>query len=112
LDAAKLLIERAARVTDQGTISPVLVARNARDASLAAALVLGAVDRLFRMSGSQVHFQQSHLQRFWRDIQTLTTHIALRPDLSFSTYTRSVWAARVNSCPVAHAAPAHEPVNG
>jgi alkylation response protein AidB-like acyl-CoA dehydrogenase len=96
LDAAQLLIERACRITDQGKMSGVLVSRNARDGSMAAELVLAAVNRLFRLGGSNNHFDKDTLQRLWRDVQTLTSHIGLRPDFNFSQYARSTWAQRFN----------------
>ena len=70
---------------------PALTARNARDASLAAEMVLTAVSRLFKRGGSETHFEHSVLQRVWRDIQTLTSHIALRTDTNFEHYVRSAW---------------------
>lgn len=97
LDAAQLLIERACLVTEKGTLAQALVARNARDGSMAAELVLAVVNRLFRLGGSNMHFEQNQLQRPWRDVQTLTSHIALRPDFNFMQYTRSNWPT--SACP-------------
>ncbi|MFZ6746194.1 acyl-CoA dehydrogenase family protein [Undibacterium sp. JH2W] len=111
LDAAQLLIERACQTTDIGAQPMALVARNGRDASLSADLVLSAVNRLFRLGGSNTHFAHNTLQRLWRDVQTLTSHIALRPDFNFAQYTRSNWPARDTDSmvPVANIAPAPLP---
>lgn len=89
IDAAYLLVERGCETADRGGLPPALAARNARDASLAAEMVLTAVSRLFKHGGSQMHFEHSALQRVWRDIQTLTSHVALRPDINFGQYVRS-----------------------
>ncbi|WP_162878077.1 hypothetical protein [Trinickia diaoshuihuensis] len=91
IDAARLLVERGCRTADRGGLPPALTARNARDASLAADMVLTAVSRLFKCGGSQTHFEHNALQRVWRDIQTLSSHIALRPDMNFEHYVRSAW---------------------
>lgn len=91
IDAARLLVERGCEIADRGGLPPALASRNARDASLAAEMVLTAVSRLFKCGGSQMHFEHSALQRVWRDIQTLTSHVALRPDMNFEQYVRSAW---------------------
>jgi alkylation response protein AidB-like acyl-CoA dehydrogenase len=91
IDAAGLLVERGCEIADRGGLPPALASRNARDASLAAEMLLTAVSRLFKYGGSQMHFEHSALQRVWRDIQTLTSHVALRPDMNFEQYVRSAW---------------------
>ncbi|WP_175772516.1 hydrolase [Paraburkholderia phenazinium] len=94
LDAAQLLIERGCQTIDLGALPAALVARNARDASLAAELVLTAINRLFRLGGSNTHFSHNALQQRWRDVQTLTSHVGLRPEFNFAQYTRTVWSTR------------------
>ena len=91
LDAARLLVERACEIADAGGLPPALTARNARDASVAADIVLGAVRRIAEPDGSQTPVEHGPLQRVWRDIQTLSSHIALRPDMNFEQYVRSAW---------------------
>lgn len=102
LDTAQMLIERACVVSDHGALPSVLVARNRRDASLAADLVLTSINRLFRLGGSSTRFEDNPLQRLWRDVHTLTSHIALRPDLNFAQYTKSVWSERLAARPASH----------
>jgi two-component flavin-dependent monooxygenase len=93
LDIVQLMLEHAGRSADKVPLSMQQVARNARDASMAAGLVLSAVERLFRVSGSRVHSDREPLQRLWRDVQTATSHAALRTDRNYALYTRSVWSA-------------------
>jgi alkylation response protein AidB-like acyl-CoA dehydrogenase len=94
LDAANLLLERACRASDTGLLSMIDTGRNGRDASLAIEYILTAIGRIFRLSGSQAHFDQSAALRHWRDVQTLSSHVALRQDLNFSQYTKGVWQSQ------------------
>ncbi|MGN5376722.1 hydrolase [Streptomyces lasalocidi] len=78
-DAAGLLLDRVAQVVDT---APVVtrsdVARNQRDCAFAAELLVRAVDRLMRASGTGGHSTGSVLQRLWRDIHTAGSHAALQ----------------------------------
>ncbi|POM22835.1 Flavin-dependent monooxygenase, oxygenase subunit HsaA [Actinomadura rubteroloni] len=90
LDAARLLIARTTRALDAGETTAVDAARNARDASFAADLVLTAVDRLFRSRGAAVHTEGDPLQRLWRDVRTATSHAALHPARNYALYAHAV----------------------
>lgn len=94
LDAASLLLERACRASDTGLLSVIDTGRNGRDSSLAIEYILTAIGRIFRLSGSQAHFDQSPALRHWRDVQTLASHVALRQDLNFSQYTKGLWQSQ------------------
>ncbi|MEV0083405.1 acyl-CoA dehydrogenase family protein [Saccharopolyspora sp. NPDC050642] len=79
IDAAQLLLERVAAVADLGPeITPAETARNQRDCAFVADLLVGAVDRLFRASGTGGHSVHSPLQRFWRDIHSAAGHVVLQ----------------------------------
>ena len=91
IDAAELLLQRALDVADSGQFSPLLAARNARDASHSAGILTGAVDRLFRAAGAPAQQSGAVLQRVWRDIHCATTHAALRPDRAAQHHARAVW---------------------
>jgi two-component flavin-dependent monooxygenase/oxygenase LndZ5 len=76
IDAAHLLIERASEVADQGAaVTPLEVARNARDCSLAVELLVTAVNRVFGAAGTSGHSVTSPLQRYWRDVNAASTHV-------------------------------------
>ncbi|MBZ6295933.1 acyl-CoA dehydrogenase family protein [Streptomyces olivaceus] len=79
IDAARLLLERVARVADKGTgITPVETARSQRDCALSADLLVGAVNRLFRASGTAGHSDEQPLQRIWRDVNSAAGHVVLQ----------------------------------
>ena len=94
LEACGLLLHNSCQAIDQGELPPLQIGRCARDASFAAQLLLDAVNRIFRLSGAQAHFSSNRVQKSWRDVQTLTSHIALRPDFNFIGYTRHALANR------------------
>ena len=94
LKACDLLLHNSCQAIDQGKLPPLQIGRCARDAAFAAQLLLDAVNRIFRLSGAQAHYSSNLIQKSWRDVQTLTSHIALRPDFNFISYTRHVLANR------------------
>ncbi|SCD48350.1 two-component flavin-dependent monooxygenase [Streptomyces sp. TverLS-915] len=91
-DAAELLVLRAAAAAD-GTVSlpePAAAVRGKRDTALAAELVVGAVQRLVRASGTSGQSPHDPVQRFWRDVQTGASHVALSPEAAGAAY--GAWA--------------------
>lgn len=78
-DAARLLLDRAARLVDEGvTADPLETARNLRDCALAADLAVTAVDRIFRQAGTRGQSTSGVMQRLWRDVNVISTHVALQ----------------------------------
>jgi two-component flavin-dependent monooxygenase/oxygenase LndZ5 len=81
-DAARLLIDRAAGLADgggaDGPLSRLEAARNLRDCSLATDLAVTAVDRLFRQAGTRGQATSGPMQRLWRDVTAISTHVALQ----------------------------------
>ncbi|GLZ00716.1 acyl-CoA dehydrogenase family protein [Actinoplanes sp. NBRC 103695] len=87
IDAARLLLERAADVCDRGAaVTPDDVARNTRDISLAAEILTAAVNRLAAAAGTSGLSQGQPMQRFWRDANTIASHIALRFEMAALGY--------------------------
>lgn len=86
IDAAELLLHRVAQVADQEEATPALVARGLRDTALAASYLVEAVDRLVVAAGTAGQDPDRPLQRFWRDIRTASTHVALRFDKASASY--------------------------
>ncbi|WUH94328.1 hydrolase [Streptomyces sp. NBC_00433] len=79
VDAARLLLGRAARLADEGVAtSPLDTTRNLRDCALAVDLSVAAVDRLFRQSGTRGQSLSGSMQRLWRDVTAISTHVALQ----------------------------------
>lgn len=89
IDAAELLLRRATQVTDTPeAYSADLLARSIRDYTRISELMIGAIDTLLAMSGT-AGFASSHpLQRAWRDIHFMSTHISLNVEINFSHYGR------------------------
>jgi 3-hydroxy-9,10-secoandrosta-1,3,5(10)-triene-9,17-dione monooxygenase len=81
LDAAEFLMRRNLDIVRGG--GPIDVGTRARCASGSAEavrMVCDAVDILFALSGSRGMFDDSTIQRAWRDVHTIATHFALNPD--------------------------------
>ena len=78
IDAARLLIERNAATADGADCTPALLARNERDAALAAELLVDAVGGLVRAAGTNGLSQAHPLERHWRDVVAAASHVALR----------------------------------
>jgi alkylation response protein AidB-like acyl-CoA dehydrogenase len=92
VDAAELLILRTAAVAD-GTQCPPkgeAAVRGARDLALAVELLVSAVDRVFRASGTSGQSSSDPVQRFWRDVNSAASHVALSFETTGAAY--GAWA--------------------
>ncbi|GHE70911.1 hydrolase [Streptomyces longispororuber] len=78
IDAAHLLLERAAAAADSGTPSQRELARAPRDFAYAAELLGSAVDRLFRAGGARAQHTGGPVQRAWRDVNCAAGHAVLQ----------------------------------
>lgn len=78
VDAAGLLMERAARTADAPRAGPHEIARNQADCAFAVERLVDAVEAVYRRVGSSAQLADRPLQRAWRDIHTLASHVALR----------------------------------
>jgi len=92
IEAAGLLLTRAARRADSGPADAAAVAANMRDAAFAADSLVEAVERLLRTGGAATRGRGGVLQRAWRDVHTLAAHGALRWEVAEAAYARSVQA--------------------
>ncbi|WP_199442833.1 acyl-CoA dehydrogenase family protein [Umezawaea beigongshangensis] len=86
IDAAQLLLERAAGVADRGVVPPALVARNTRDCAVAVDLLVTAVNRLFRAAGTSGQSSTNSIQRFWRDVNAASSHVVLQFEPAAAAY--------------------------
>jgi two-component flavin-dependent monooxygenase len=92
VDAAELLILRTAAVAD-GTECPPegeAAVRGARDLALAVELLVSAVDRVFRAGGTSGQSSSDPVQRFWRDVNSAASHVALSFETTGAAY--GAWA--------------------
>jgi alkylation response protein AidB-like acyl-CoA dehydrogenase len=79
IDAAELLLMRASCIADRGKeVTPAETVRNLRDGAYAVEVLATAVDRLFRAAGTTGQSAANPMQRFWRDVNAMATHVALQ----------------------------------
>ncbi|MET9845385.1 acyl-CoA dehydrogenase family protein [Streptomyces ossamyceticus] len=86
VDAAQLLLERAARVADAPAATPLEQVRNPADCAHAVDQLVDVVGQLFRAVGSTGQLAAHPLQRIWRDVHCLASHVALRFDTAGGAY--------------------------
>ncbi|MCD7439417.1 hydrolase [Streptomyces lincolnensis] len=77
-DAARLLLTRAAADADESRPDGARTTRAQRDHALAVDLLVTAVDRLLRTSGTRAQSESDPLQRYWRDVHAAAGHAVLR----------------------------------
>lgn len=90
LDMAQLLLLRAAAIADDGGLDPATAARSSRDCSVAAGTLLDTANRLFGLSGSSAHAENSPVGRAWRDAHAGASHLALRFGTAAANYAEQV----------------------
>ena len=78
IDVSRHLVEQNAHVLDAAVFSPALMARNERNVTFAAELCADAVNDLIRATGTSGLSESAPIQRFWRDVIGMTSHVALR----------------------------------
>lgn len=89
LDAAQLLLDRATAVADLGAaVTPLDTARNLRDCSFAADLLVSTVNRVVRAAGTTGQTSAGPIQRFWRDVTSISTHMAIQFEPAARSYAR------------------------
>ncbi|MFH8937568.1 acyl-CoA dehydrogenase family protein [Streptomyces griseosporeus] len=94
IDAAALLLARVADTADRGLLREDGVAvRSHRDSTLAVELLVGAVDRLFRVTGTRGQATSHAMQRIWRDVHGAGSHAALQFEPAALAYTQRLVAA-------------------
>ncbi|UUU30204.1 acyl-CoA dehydrogenase family protein [Streptomyces sp. CA-210063] len=77
-DGAGLLMERAAKVVDAGRADSLDLVRNPAYCAYAVERVVDLVERLVRAAGSSALSEGNPLERVWRDVHSLGSHVALR----------------------------------
>ncbi|MDG4765865.1 acyl-CoA dehydrogenase family protein [Solwaraspora sp. WMMD406] len=90
IDAAELLLARVAATADAGPARDGLAERSHRDATLAVELLVEAVDRLFRVTGTRGQAASHGMQRVWRDVHAAASHAALQFEPAALAYTRAL----------------------
>ncbi|WP_261564701.1 acyl-CoA dehydrogenase family protein [Frankia gtarii] len=93
IDAAELLLSRIADTADRGRLDNGLAERSHRDATVAVEILVGAVDRLFRVTGTRGQASSHRMQRIWRDVHAAASHAALQFEPAALGYTRRLLSA-------------------
>jgi alkylation response protein AidB-like acyl-CoA dehydrogenase len=89
IDAAELLLRRAAHVADTPQdYSPHLLARSVRDFARASELLVMAIDTLVALSGTACFASSHPIQRAWRDIHFMSMHISLNTETNYANFGR------------------------
>lgn len=92
IDAVQLLLERASVTADSGAgVTETDTVQNLRDCALAVELLVGAVDRLFRTAGTTGQSAANPMQRFWRDVNAIATHVALQFEPAARAYSSQLF---------------------
>jgi alkylation response protein AidB-like acyl-CoA dehydrogenase len=94
IDAAHLLLERAADVADRAPVPPDLLVRNSRDFAVAVDLLVTATERVFRAGGARGQRDSDVVQRAWRDVTCAAGHVALQFEANGGAYAQHVLATR------------------
>ena len=97
IDAAALLLERAAADADRGRPDPLLAARAQRDHALAVDLLLDAVNRLARAAGTRGQSESDDFQRYWRDANAAAGHVVLQWEPAARAYAGAELAGPASS---------------
>lgn len=94
IDAADLLLSRVAATADEGRLGEEGVAERChRDSTLAVEILVGAVDRLFHVTGTRGQATSHGMQRIWRDVHAAGSHAALQFEPAALGYTRRLLPA-------------------
>jgi len=88
LDAAELLLQRAAQVPHVHQPPPELLARSVRDYSRVAELILHAIDELMALSGAAGFANANPIQRAWRDLHFAGMHVGLNAENNYAHFGR------------------------
>ncbi|GAA4227694.1 actinorhodin polyketide dimerase ActVA [Actinomadura meridiana] len=87
IDAAELLLQRAAAVADGDVVTTDLANRNRRDCALALQILVGATDRLLRIGGTRAQDVGHPLGRYWRDVRSVASHAVMQFEPAGLAYT-------------------------
>jgi 3-hydroxy-9,10-secoandrosta-1,3,5(10)-triene-9,17-dione monooxygenase len=89
LDAAEMMLRANLDVARPGTpIDPGTRQRSRMYWMHAAQTICRAVDTLMAMSGSRGFMESSPIQRAWRDVHTIASHVGLNPEQTAIAYGR------------------------
>ncbi|QBS39323.1 acyl-CoA dehydrogenase family protein [Nocardia sp. CS682] len=90
IEAAELLLGRAAATADAPPITTYDTMRNWRDVAVATDMLVGVANRLLRAVGTSGQASGHPVQRFWRDINSVAGHQALQVESAAIAFSHQV----------------------
>lgn len=97
IDAAELLVRRAVATVERW--SPLTLderVRNRRDFTLAMRMLVRAMDDLLQVGGASGLFETSPIQRAWRDVHAISTHVTMNFEAAGENYGRAALGLPLN----------------
>jgi len=86
LDVCWMLLERSCSLSDLGKLSRLQTASHAREGAFAAKELIKSINEIFRLGGTNGQSDTNFIQKYWRDLHTLTAHVGLRREPNFMNY--------------------------
>jgi alkylation response protein AidB-like acyl-CoA dehydrogenase len=85
VDTVRALVEQTALALDSGDVTPAMAAVSQRNAAFAGEQAAEAASDLIRAAGTGGLSQAEPVQRYWRDVMSMTSHVSLRFETSAVT---------------------------
>jgi 3-hydroxy-9,10-secoandrosta-1,3,5(10)-triene-9,17-dione monooxygenase len=97
VDCAELLVRRCLALVDSGApISLEQRIRNRRDITYASRLLVRAVEDLMQMAGAGALRDESPVQRGWRDVRAISSHVFCNFNAAAENYGRQAFGFPLN----------------
>ena len=97
IDAAELLVRRAIGIVETWQpLSLEMRVRNRRDFTRALRMLASAMDRLLLAGGASGLLESSPVQRAWRDVNAISTHVAVNFEAAGENYGRMALGLPLN----------------
>jgi 3-hydroxy-9,10-secoandrosta-1,3,5(10)-triene-9,17-dione monooxygenase len=97
IDCAEMLLRRCLSLVDSGT--PIALdhrVRNRRDITYASRLLVRAVEDLMQMAGASALRDESPIQRGWRDVRAISSHVFCNFNAAAENYGRHSFGFPLN----------------
>jgi len=97
IDSAELLLRRCLAMVDSGSeITLEDRVRNRRDITYASRLLAAAVEDLMQMAGASALRDESPIQRGWRDVRAISSHVFCNFNAAAENYGRMAFGFPLN----------------
>jgi 3-hydroxy-9,10-secoandrosta-1,3,5(10)-triene-9,17-dione monooxygenase len=97
IDSAELLLRRCLAMVDSGTeITLADRVRNRRDITYASRILVRAVEDLMQMAGASALRDESPIQRGWRDVRAISSHVFCNFNAAAENYGRMAFGFPLN----------------